>query len=102
MFTRRHALMTAAIGVAALSLSSIVRAAPVRFPIAWPQNGGPALAKATGPLEKRVGTKGIEITWSQFSSGPPLLEALGADALDFGATGDVPPLFEQAAGGSLL
>ena len=36
------------------------------------------------------------------SSGPPLLEALGAGALDFGATGDVPPLFAQAANGNLL
>ena len=29
---------------------------------------------------------------------PPLLEALGASAVDFGSTGDVPPLFAQAAG----
>jgi sulfonate transport system substrate-binding protein len=32
----------------------------------------------------------------------PLLEALGAGAIDFGPTGDVPPLFAQAAGGNLL
>lgn len=102
MFTRRQALKTAAIGVAALSMPSIVRAAPVRFRIGWQKNGVLALAKATGALEKRLGPKGIEITWSEFSSGPPLLEALGADALDFGPTGDVPPLFAQAAGGSLL
>jgi len=33
---------------------------------------------------------------------PPLLEALGAGALDFGPTGDVPPLFAQAARGNLV
>ena len=29
---------------------------------------------------------------SALAAGPPLLEALGAGALDFGPTGDVPPL----------
>lgn len=102
MISRRQALKTAAIGVAALAMPAIVRAAPVQFRIGWQKNGVLALAKATGALEKRLGPKGIEITWSEFSSGPPLLEALGADALDFGPTGDVPPLFAHAAGGSLL
>jgi sulfonate transport system substrate-binding protein len=102
MITRRQALKTAATGIAALSLPAIVRAAPVRFRIGWQKNGVLALAKATGALEKRLGPKGVEISWSEFSSGPPLLEALGADALDFGPTGDVPPLFAQAAGGNLL
>lgn len=102
MITRRQALKTAATGIAALSLPSIVRAAAVKFRIGWQKSGVLALAKATGALEKRLGPKGIEITWSEFSSGPPLLEALGANALDFGPTGDVPPLFAQAAGGSLL
>jgi sulfonate transport system substrate-binding protein len=60
-----------------------------------------ALAKQRGALEKRLADKGIAVSWSEFTSGPPLLEALGAAALDFGATGDVPPLFAQAAGGHL-
>jgi sulfonate transport system substrate-binding protein len=102
MITRRQALTTAAAGMAALSLPAIVRAATVQFRIGWQKNGVLALAKATGALEKRLGPKGVTVTWSEFSSGPPLLEALGADALDFGPTGDVPPLFAQAAGGSLL
>jgi sulfonate transport system substrate-binding protein len=102
MITRRQAFRTAAAGIAALSLPAIVRAAPVQFRIGWQKNGVLALAKATGALEKRLGPKGIAVTWSEFSSGPPLLEALGADALDFGPTGDVPPLFAQAAGGNLL
>lgn len=61
-----------------------------------------ALARGTGALEKRFADKGIAITWAEFSSGPPLLEALGAGAIDFGPTGDVPPLFAQAAGGNLV
>jgi len=102
MITRRQALRTAVATAAALSLPSILRAAPVPFRIGWQKNGVLALAKATGALEKRLAARGVSISWAEFSSGPPLLEALGADALDFGPTGDVPPLFAQAAGGNLL
>jgi sulfonate transport system substrate-binding protein len=92
-----------ATGTAALAMPTLIRAAtPVDFRIGWQKGGVLALAKATGALEQRLGPKGVRITWSEFSSGPPLLEALGADALDFGPTGDVPPLFAQAAGGNLL
>lgn len=70
--------------------------------IGWQKNGVLALAKSQGALEKRFADRGLEITWAEFNSGPPLLEALGAGALDFGPTGDVPPLFAQAAGGNLL
>lgn len=70
--------------------------------IGWQKNGVLALAKSEGALEKRFADQGIEVTWAEFSSGPPLLEALGAGALDFGPTGDVPPLFAQAARGNLL
>ena len=34
----------------------------------------------------------------QFQSGPPLIEALNAGAIDFGYTGDTPPIFAQTSG----
>jgi sulfonate transport system substrate-binding protein len=61
-----------------------------------------ALAKAAGTIEAKLADRGITVAWSEFTSGPPLLEALGANALDFGSTGDVPPLFAHAAGGHLV
>jgi sulfonate transport system substrate-binding protein len=61
-----------------------------------------ALAKAEGAIEKRLAPLGITVSWNEFTSGPPLLEALGASALDFGSTGDIPPLFAQSAGGDLV
>lgn len=70
--------------------------------IGWQKNGVVALAKSQGALERRFAARGIEVSWSEFTSGPPLLEALGAGALDFGATGDVPPLFAQASGRNLV
>ena len=37
------------------------------------------------------------MSWSEFPSGPPLLEALNAGAIDFGSAGEAPPIFAQAA-----
>src|SRR5206468_838225 len=34
----------------------------------------------------------------EFPSGPPLLEAVNVGAIDFGNTGEAPPIFAQAAG----
>ena len=38
------------------------------------------------------------IDWSVFTAGPPMMEALAADAIDIGACGDTPPLFALAGG----
>jgi len=36
--------------------------------------------------------------WTEFPSGPPLLEALNVGAIDFGNTGEAPPIFAQPRG----
>ncbi|AFL53522.1 sulfonate transport system substrate-binding protein [Sinorhizobium fredii] len=103
MITRRQTLALIGATAAALSAPSIrpVRAAN-EFRIGWQKNGVLALAKRTGALEKRLTEHGLSVSWAEFTSGPPLLEALGAGSLEFGPTGDVPPLFAQAAGANLL
>src|SRR5215207_3674926 len=58
--------------------------------------------KAEGALEERLGTLGYTASWTEFTSGPPLLEALNAGSIDFGATGAPPPIFAQAAGADLI
>jgi len=58
--------------------------------------------KAEGALEERLGGLGYTASWTEFSSGPPLLEALNAGSIDFGATGAPPPIFAQAAGADLI
>src|SRR5437660_2671463 len=40
-----------------------------------------------------------QVQWAEFTSGPPLLQALSGGALDLGAVGDTPPIFSAAAGG---
>lgn len=105
MITRRHTLGLIGLGAAGALLPKTggAKAAATReLRIGWQKNGVLALAKSQGSLEKRFADRGIKVSWSEFTSGPPLLEALGAGALDFGPTGDVPPLFAQAARGNLL
>jgi sulfonate transport system substrate-binding protein len=105
MISRRQTL--GLLGAAAASsalpfLRPVQAAAATTLRIGWQKNGVLALAKRKGALEKRLAGQGVSVEWSEFTSGPPLLEALGAGALDFGATGDVPPLFAQAANGNLV
>jgi sulfonate transport system substrate-binding protein len=105
MLNRRQTLGLLGGAAIAASLPYSARAAsePLKtVRIGWQKNGVLALAKGKGALEKRFEPRGISVSWAEFSSGPPLLEALGAGAIDFGPTGDVPPLFAQAAGGNLL
>ncbi|WP_341679213.1 sulfonate ABC transporter substrate-binding protein [Niveibacterium sp. SC-1] len=52
--------------------------------------------KQRAVLEQRF--KDARISWIEFPAGPQLLEALAVGSLDFGMTGDTPPVFAQAAG----
>ncbi len=47
-------------------------------------------------LEPRL--PGTSLKWVEFPAGPQILEALSVGSLDFGFTGDTPPVFAQAAG----
>lgn len=47
-------------------------------------------------LESRL--PGTPLKWVEFPAGPQILEALSVGSLDFGFTGDTPPVFAQAAG----
>ena len=44
----------------------------------------------------------MDVKFVEFSSGPPLLEALNVGAIDYGTTGDAPPIFAQAARANLV
>ncbi|MBN3960214.1 aliphatic sulfonate ABC transporter substrate-binding protein [Nostoc sp. NMS8] len=60
------------------------------------------LTHEKGTIEKRLAPQGIGVTWSQFVSGPPLLEALNVGSIDLGPAGETPPIFAQAAGTNLI
>ena len=58
------------------------------------------IVKQQGALEKRF--PNTKVAWIEFPAGPQLLEALSVGALEFGMTGDSPPVFAQAAGKDLV
>lgn len=55
------------------------------------------VVKAQKLLERHFEPKGVTVKWVEFAFGPPLLEAVNAGAVDYGYTGDSPPIFAQAA-----
>ena len=57
--------------------------------------------KAKQTLENRLKPLGASISWHEFASGLPLLEALNVGSLDFSAdVADTVPVFALAAGAS--
>ncbi|MFI9045460.1 ABC transporter substrate-binding protein [Streptomyces sp. NPDC053427] len=57
------------------------------------KGGSEAMLRAAGELDDLP----YRIKWSTFTSGPPLLEAVNAGAVDVGAVGNTPPVFAAAA-----
>lgn len=60
------------------------------------------LLKAQGTLEQQLAQQGIQVSWHEFASGLPLLEALNLGNVDVSAdVADTVPVFAQAAGARL-
>ncbi|WAU81328.1 ABC transporter substrate-binding protein [Streptomyces sp. Qhu-G9] len=57
------------------------------------KGGSEAVLRAAGELENLD----YKIKWSTFTSGPPLLEAVNAKAVDIGGVGNTPPVFAAGA-----
>lgn len=73
------------------------------FRIGFQKNGVLFVARERGGTDAALkGAGEVRTVWSEFASGPPLLEALAAKAIDFGSTGDAPPIFAQASGADLV
>ncbi|MFD5862402.1 ABC transporter substrate-binding protein [Streptomyces chartreusis] len=61
------------------------------------KGGSEAILRAAGELENLD----YKIKWSTFTSGPPLLEAVNAKAVDIGGVGNTPPVFAAGAGSKI-
>jgi sulfonate transport system substrate-binding protein len=60
------------------------------------------ILKANGGLEKALAPLGVQVSWHEFTSGLPQLEALNTGNIDFSAdVADTVPIFAQAAGAKL-
>jgi sulfonate transport system substrate-binding protein len=56
--------------------------------------GAEAVLSAAGLL----GTLPFRVTWSDFTFGPPMLEAMASGSVDIGGVGDAPPVFAASGG----
>ncbi|MEU6121772.1 ABC transporter substrate-binding protein [Streptomyces sp. NPDC047123] len=61
------------------------------------KGGSEAVLRAAGELDDLD----YKIRWSTFTSGPPLLEAINAKAVDVGGIGNTPPVFAAGAGSKI-
>jgi len=92
------------VAVAVLSMSTALAGVGASYGqdkvirIGFQKYGKLVLLKSKGTLEEKLNAAGYTVTWTEFPSGPPLLEALNVGAIDFGNTGEAPPIFAQAAG----
>jgi sulfonate transport system substrate-binding protein len=92
------------IAVAVLSMSTVLAGVGASYGqdkvvrIGFQKYGKLVLLKSKGTLEDKLKAAGYRVVWTEFPSGPPLLEALNVGAIDFGNTGEAPPIFAQAAG----
>jgi sulfonate transport system substrate-binding protein len=96
------------VAVAVLSMSTALAGVGASYGqdkvvrIGFQKYGKLVLLKGKGSLEEKLKPLGYRVSWTEFPSGPPLLEALNVGALDFGVTGETPPIFAQAAGAPLV
>jgi sulfonate transport system substrate-binding protein len=100
---RRDFLIAASSSLTAAFAGPAIAAEPLKeLRIGYQKIGALLVVKAQKALEQRFEPQGVRVRWIEFAFGPPLLEALGAGAIDYGYTGDSPPIFAQAAHANLL
>lgn len=98
---QRRFLLLAASAVPLLTTARASRAEDKVLRIGVQKYGTLVLLRERGTLEKRLAPLGWQVTWTEFPAGPQLLEGLNVGAIDFGTTGEAPPIFAQAAGAAL-
>jgi sulfonate transport system substrate-binding protein len=104
--SKRRALLkglgAAIAGTGLTYLGQGARAATPTIRIGYQKYGTLILLKGKGSLEKVLEPLGFAVTWTEFPGGPQLLEGLNVGAIDFGSTGEAPPIFAQAADAPLI
>jgi sulfonate transport system substrate-binding protein len=88
--------------VTALPVRARAEAGVKEIRVGYQKNGVLVIARQQSTLEKHFKPQGIEVKWVEFSSGPPMMEAMNVGSIDYGAVGDSPPVFAQAGGAAIV
>jgi sulfonate transport system substrate-binding protein len=100
-FITFFAISTFALSVTAYAATGDTEKAPTQLRIGFQKSAiNLILLKQRGTLDALL--PGTKISWVEFPAGPQLLEALSVGSLDFGLTGDAPPVFAQSAGKDIV
>jgi sulfonate transport system substrate-binding protein len=102
---KRREFLELSLGVAAVAATSRKAGAQAdirEIRIGYQKNGVLVIAHQRAALESHFAPQGIAVKWLEFSSGPPMLEAMNVGSVDYGAVGDTPPIFAQSAGASIV
>jgi sulfonate transport system substrate-binding protein len=67
--------------------------------IGYQKSGFLLLVRNEHTLEKRLEPFGYSVEWHEFTSRPPLLEAINSGSVDFGHSGQPPPVFAAQENG---
>jgi sulfonate transport system substrate-binding protein len=95
-------LSAGTVAIAALSRQARAQAPVTEIRIGYQKNGVLVIARQQATLEAHFAPQGIAVKWIEFSSGPPMMEAMNVGSVDYGAVGDSPPIFAQSAGASIV
>jgi len=90
------------VALAALAFGAAQAAEPVTIRIGLQKYGTLVILAEQHSLDKRLAAEGVTVEWKEFPAGPQLLEALSVGSIDFGTTGEAPPVFAQAAQSPLV
>jgi sulfonate transport system substrate-binding protein len=99
--TRRTLDFAVFAALGAMLVPGVVPAQEKVIRIGFQKYGKLVLLKGKGTLDAKLKPLGYKVVWSEFPAGPQLLEAINVGAIDFGNTGEAPPIFAQAAGAPL-
>ena len=101
---QRRDFLKLSVGTAAAAFGSVANAqgAVKEIRIGYQKTGVLVITRQRAALEKHFAPQGIEVKWVEFSSGPPMMEAMNVGSVDYGAVGDSPPVFAQAAGAAIV
>ena len=95
-------LSLVAAAAAALSRGAQAQADTKEIRIGYQKNGVLVITRQREALENHFKPRGVSVKWVEFSSGPPMMEAMNVGSVDYGAVGDSPPIFAQAAGAAIV
>jgi sulfonate transport system substrate-binding protein len=90
------------VAAAAMSQRASAQAGLKEIRIGYQKNGVLVIARQQATLEEHFAPQGIAVKWLEFSSGPPMMEAMNVGSVDYGAVGDSPPIFAQSAGAAIV